>query len=514
MDENRKQHIAISGLIVAGLLLTVLALADIYQTVTTLDVPVWIPFAGNILVLVVNLVILSIAFKLIRTPELRSYASPVLKGLIVGGVLAAILLSWILLYQELRVRTSPYLTILAGVNFGALVGIGFGYVNAQRTERKKSLQQERDRISALFKNTTDAIVELEYDGGQLIIWDVNSRFEEYFGVKKDGVVGKTLSSVIGQTKEDSDREMIEEVIITGEGVTREVKRETSEGSREFLLQTVPIEDQGNLTRSFVIYTDISEQKRRENELAKVTAELSSTVRDLELSNAELEQFAYVASHDLQEPLRMVSSYMDLLDEEYSDKLDDEAKEYIWYATDGAKRMQKMVNELLTFSRVGERTLDREVVDMNQLLEGILVDLQVSIEEAEAEITSDALPEIFADGSQIRQVFQNLLANAIQYDDGTPQSIHVGVTETDDEYVFNVTDDGAGIDHSQHERIFEIFTRGQRNDEDDGTGIGLALCKKIVDAHDGTIDVESEKGKGTTFLVTLPKQSPETNHRKI
>jgi PAS domain S-box-containing protein len=246
----------------------------------------------------------------------------------------------------------------------------------------------------------------------------------------------------------------------------------------------------------IIIRDITERKRAEGQLRK-------TMEDLERSNRELGQFAYVASHDLQEPLRMVSSYTQLLARRYEDQLDQDARDFITYAVDGAGRMQRLINDLLAYSRVGTRGQAFLETDSGQVLEQAVANLRPAIEESAAVVTHDALPTIVADGSQLMQVFQNLLGNAIRFRADTRPVIHVGAQRRDGEWLFSVSDNGIGIEPQYHDRIFIIFQRLHPRDEYPGTGIGLALCKRIVERHGGRIWVESELGQGATFYFTIP-----------
>ncbi len=246
----------------------------------------------------------------------------------------------------------------------------------------------------------------------------------------------------------------------------------------------------------VSFHDISERKQAQQALAQKT-------EDLARSNAELEQFAYVASHDLQEPLRMVSSYTQLLARRYQGKLDQDADEFIAYAVDGASRMQRLINDLLAFSRVGTRGKPFEETDCNAVLKDVLDNLQLSIAESGAVVTSDELPTLMADATQLTQLFQNLLSNAIKFHGEQPPQIHVGVRRQDGVWIFSVRDNGIGIAPEFFERIFVIFQRLHSRDEYSGTGIGLAVCKRIVERHGGRIWLESEPGKGATFSFTLP-----------
>lgn len=231
-----------------------------------------------------------------------------------------------------------------------------------------------------------------------------------------------------------------------------------------------------------------------DELAKEVAErkeaeenLKQTMTELERSNSELERFAYVASHDLQEPLRMVSSYTQLLEKRYRDKLDADANEFINYAVGGAKRMQQLINDLLAYSRVGTRGKSFETTNCEAVLDAALANLEVAIHESSAVVTHDPLPEVEADEAQLVQLFQNLLDNAVKFHGEQPPCIHVSAAKKDDEWVFSVRDNGIGIDQQYFERVFVVFQRLHR-EEYRGTGIGLAIAQRIVHRHGGRIEV--------------------------
>ncbi len=227
------------------------------------------------------------------------------------------------------------------------------------------------------------------------------------------------------------------------------------------------------------------------------------IDELRESNERLEQFAYAASHDLQEPLRMVSSYLQLIEQRYADELDSDGEEFLAFAIDGAERMREMIDGLLAYSRVESQGDPFERVDLDEVLSNALEDLQFSIEEHGATITVDSLPTVNGDANQLRQVFQNLLDNAIEYSGDESPRAHVTAERDGDEWVITVTDEGIGIDPEATDRIFDVFQRLHTQEEYAGTGIGLALCQRIVERHGGTIWVESEPGEGATFSFTLP-----------
>ncbi len=246
----------------------------------------------------------------------------------------------------------------------------------------------------------------------------------------------------------------------------------------------------------------------EDRVAERTQQLEEANKELVRSNEELQLFAYVASHDLQEPLRMVASYTQLLSRRYKGKLDEDADDFIGFAVDGANRMQGLINDLLAYSRVGTKGKPLTPYNANDALELALSNLQVAIEDSGAVITHDELPVVMADSTQLTQLFQNLIGNAIKFSVEKPPRIEIGVKKQGGEWQISVHDNGIGIDPEYMERVFVIFQRLHTRDEYSGSGIGLAICKKVVERHEGRIWVESKKGEGSTFYFTLPLYNPE------
>ncbi len=278
-------------------------------------------------------------------------------------------------------------------------------------------------------------------------------------------------------------------------------------SLDSLIQTMiperPNQPDGAKVNILSILSDVSELESIAAYWSKIAEDNEQKAVDLERSNAELERFAYVASHDLQEPLRMVSSYVELLAKRYDDKLDKDAREFIGYAVDGAKRMRMLINDLLAYSRIGTHGKPFERTDSEVALNKACDNLKRAIEENGAEVDNDPLPTVIADEVQLIQLFQNLLENAIKYRNGKAPQIHVTAQRNGHEWVFSIRDNGIGIDPKFFDRIFVVFQQLHGHTEYSGSGIGLAITKKIVERHGGRIWVESRLGEGSTFYFTIP-----------
>jgi PAS domain S-box-containing protein len=278
-----------------------------------------------------------------------------------------------------------------------------------------------------------------------------------------------------------------------------------DGSYRWILNrsAVMLHEDGRPIKMYGSHLDITEWRAAEEALAQKAADLAQ-------SNEELQMFAYIASHDLQEPLRMVTSYLQLLNRKYAEQFDDEANEYIFFAVDGAKRMHQLINDLLAYSRIGTRGKELTEVDAQEVLNNVLRLMQFSISDNPATVTFDALPIVQADGSQLSQLFQNLISNAIKFQNDTPPVIHISVEKQEGVWLFSVKDNGIGIDPQSSTRIFDVFQRLHNRDTYPGTGIGLAICKKIVERHGGKIWVQSQPTMGATFYFTLPFADDNTN----
>jgi signal transduction histidine kinase len=272
---------------------------------------------------------------------------------------------------------------------------------------------------------------------------------------------------------------------------------------------------GDLAQSFdemaaALESRVGELQRAEAELKSLNEDLEKRVIDrtmeLKRSNEDLEQFAYVASHDLQEPLRMINNYLQLLRQRYKDQLDTNAHDFIGFALDGSKRMHQLIHDLLAYSRVGTHGKEFSVTESDQALDDALANLTVAIEESGARITRDVLPPVMGDEVQLTQLFQNLVGNAVKFRGEAVPEVHIGVQRKGSEWEYSVRDNGIGIAEQDYQRIFVVFQRLHSREKYPGTGIGLAVCKKIVERHGGRIWVESKPGRGTAFHFTIPSLS--------
>ncbi|WP_276255447.1 PAS domain S-box protein [Halomontanus rarus] len=352
-------------------------------------------------------------------------------------------------------------------------------------------RKERERELAKYETIVETIddgIYVKDDDGRFTM--VNDAYAELTGYDREELVGEHASLVVDEDTIQQSSAM-EAALTDGDGPdsTLEAMIQTADGDlvpTEGTIATIPADD-GEDNHVGVV-RDITERKERQ--------------RKLEESNKRLEQFAYAASHDLQEPLRMVSSYLQLIERRYEDELDEDGREFLGYAVDGADRMREMIDGLLEYSRVDARGDPFEPVDLAGIIADVREDLQVKIREHDAEITAASLPRVEGDSEQLRQVFQNLIDNALEYSGDEPPRVHIDANCDGDWWELSVRDEGIGIDPDDRERVFEVFQRLHTPDEHDGTGIGLALCKRIVERHEGDIWVDSEPGEGATFYVRL------------
>jgi PAS domain S-box-containing protein len=369
------------------------------------------------------------------------------------------------------------------------------------TDRKKAeerLRESETRFRSVTQTAADAIVSVDGEG-RIVSWNVGAG--RIFGYAEAEVLGRDVTLIMPEEYRGRHTEGLRRV---AEGAAPGILGvpQLFEGMRSNG-QTFPVEltlsrwDMDGGAYFTAILRDVTERRLAEAELAERT-------RELERSNAELQQFAYAASHDLQEPLRTVTSFLQLLQRRHGDALEDGAKEYIRFAVDGAARMHRLITDLLVYSRVTTHGRTFEAVRMDTVLANVLTNLRAAIEEAGAEVTADPLPEVEGDEAQMVSLLQNLVGNAIKYRaPGTAPRVHVGVRRDGARWTFSVRDNGIGIDPKYFERVFVIFQRLHARNEYEGTGIGLAVAKKIVERHGGEIWLESRPGEGSTFYFTLP-----------
>ncbi|MEW6734200.1 MAG: PAS domain S-box protein [Acidobacteriota bacterium] len=371
-----------------------------------------------------------------------------------------------------------------------------------------ALRSSEAKFLGLFESAPDAIIILDHKGRISL---VNSQVEKMFGYSRDELLGQSIEILVPERFRD--RHLGHRNAYYASPHTRPMGigldlyvlcKDGRELPVEISLSPLKLDDGLYITS---IVRDITERKKYEEYIKNINKELERRViertEELARSNADLEQFAYVASHDLQEPLRMVASYTQLLAKRYKNKLDADADEFIGYAVDGANRMQRLINDLLAYSRVNTRGKEFQPTNCEEVLARTLINLRLTIEESEAEITHDPLPIVSADVLQLGQVFQNLIANAIKFHGDARPHIHISAQRSENSWLFIFRDNGIGIDPQYFERIFVIFQRLHGPQDYTGSGIGLAICKKIIERHGGHIWVESKPGNGSAFHFTIP-----------
>jgi PAS domain S-box-containing protein len=363
-------------------------------------------------------------------------------------------------------------------------------------ESENHLAQMEARYRGLLEAAPDAMVVVD-EAGRIVLLNVQA--EKRFGYSRDELVGQKVTNIIPEGF--AERLIADGTRTTAEALAQqigtgiELKGRCKDGT-EFPIEIMlsPLESaEGILVTAAV--RDITTRKRAESQLM-------NKIEELNRSNAELEQFASLASHDLQEPLRMVGSYTQLIAKRYKGKLGSDADEFIGFAVDGANRMQRLIQDLLVYSRVGTGEADLLNTSSEEALREAIKNLRGSIEERGALVTHDPLPIVQADERQLTQLFQNLVGNAIKYQNPGIPRVHISATRKDKKWMFSVKDNGLGIESRYFEKIFVMFQRLHKREEFTGTGIGLAICKKIVERHGGRISVESQPGHGSTFHFAL------------
>jgi PAS domain S-box-containing protein len=421
----------------------------------------------------------------------------------------SVVIEWPMGEQHWLISTSPVRDddgeVVGGVSVATDV--------TQLKRAREDLVRERGMLQAVLDNMVEGVV-MANERGEFVVF--NPAAEDILGTGATDAGPSQWSEEYGLFLGDGEtpfppHELPLARALEGESADEVEILSRHRGKPDGVLLEVtgrPIHDEeGQRIGGLAVFRDVTEKHRVQEELAQHRSEL-------ERSNAELEQFAYVASHDLQEPLRMVASYTQLLSRRYRGKLDEDADEFIGYAVGGATRMQALINDLLAYSRVQRKELELTAVDTGQAVKAAVQNLHAAIEERDAIVAvDDDLPAIQGDMTQLTQLFQNLIGNALKFStDGRPE-VHVSVRRRPGEWVFSVSDNGIGIDPQHAERIFEVFQRLHTRQEYPGTGIGLAVCKKIVERIGGRIWVQSEPGAGATFSFAVPAER-RSGHARI
>jgi PAS domain S-box-containing protein len=400
-----------------------------------------------------------------------------------------------------RLRQIKTILIL-GTILGLFINIAAAWSVQRESSRRgfaeEALKDSEEKFRGLLEAAPDAMVVSQ--SGEIVL--VNVQAERQFGYRREELLHQPIEILIPdpfliQDPTDEKKDAISPRLREG-GVGLELFGLRKDGS-EFPVEIMvsPLENSTGILMTTAI-RDITVRKKSEEQLAQTAAELKR-------SNEELQQFASVASHDLQEPLRMVASYTQLLAKRYKGQLDADADEFIGYAVDGCNRMQGLIQDLLTYSRAGTKGKVLREISGEKILNEVLMNLGRTIEESGATVTHDSLPTITTDDTQLVQVLQNLVGNAIKYRGAAPPHVHVSAAKNGgNEWVFSVRDNGLGIDSQYFERIFVIFQRLHGRQDFEGTGIGLAICKKIVERLGGRIWVESQLEKGSIFHFALPE----------
>ena len=378
----------------------------------------------------------------------------------------------------------------------------------ERKQAEEALRESESRFRRVVDSNMIGIIFWDVNGN---ILEANDAFLEIVGYTQEDMVPDKIGwkDITPAEYHHLDEQGIEEIAAAGICTPFEKEYIRKDGSRVPVLVGGAILE-GYEDRGVCFVINISDAVAAATQRKRMEHALAEQAKELARSNADLAQFAYVASHDLQEPLRMVASYTQLLSRRYKGKLDEDADEFIAFAVDGANRMQKLIKDLLEYSRIGTRGKQLAPVECESIFEDAIANLQIAIEESGAIVKRDRLPTVWGDRTQLGQLLQNLIGNAIKFCENPPPRIHVSAQKGENEWIFSVCDNGIGIEPDQRDRIFVIFQRLHSRAEYPGTGIGLALCKKIVERHGGQIWVQSQPGQGSVFHFTIPLTGVDVN----
>lgn len=361
--------------------------------------------------------------------------------------------------------------------------------------------------TALVAGSIDAIMGMTRDG-HITSW--NPAAVEMYGYSTDEALGRPLAALFPEARRHEADEILKTLDAEGRLVQFETEHVGRGGSPvEVSMNMSPIRDEEcHMVAASAMIRDISVRRRHEAELARAQAQLERHSRDLERSNADLEQFAYVASHDLAEPLRAITGFLQLLERRYANQLDETAGRYIAHTLDGATRMRSLLEDLLAYSRAGRTPTASTEIDVNEVVENVRASLGPSLSESDATVETSGLPVLKNYESQLTQLFQNLISNAVKFRGDTAPRVRVEAERTDGAWRFSVADNGIGIEPQHAERIFVPFKRLHSREAYPGTGIGLGICKKIVESQGGHIDVAPSPEGGSVVTFTLPDPDPD------
>jgi PAS domain S-box-containing protein len=393
--------------------------------------------------------------------------------------------------------------------------VGASVIVRDRTERKRAEEAMREVQEAFRRAFDDAPIGMALFGVEAgergTLLQVNGSMSQITGYSARELASLTLEEITHPADADVERPLADR-LLSGEVPNYQIEKRyvRGDGGIVWVMHNASIahDSSGRLLYGIAQIQDITRRKQTEDRLARVASELERRAAELERSNSDLQEFAYVASHDLSEPLRMVSSYVQLLARRYQDRLDSDANEFIGFAVDGVNRMQRLIDDLLAYSRAGTAEYRFGPVDVRHLVQDTLAGMQTTVAESGATIVVDELPEVWGDEGQLRQLFQNLIGNGIKFRADEPPRVEVTAERQDRAWLFRVSDNGIGIDPRHAERIFSVFKRLHGRDEYPGSGIGLSICKRIVERHHGRITVEQRESGGTTFAFTIPDREEQ------
>jgi PAS domain S-box-containing protein len=364
---------------------------------------------------------------------------------------------------------------------------------SKRKENENKLRFQAD----ILKNVRDCVIVYDLQG-KIIYW--NKGAESVYGYAGEEILGENIAKLYLKNDDNQLMHDLKEIRESGE-YTGEWEGKRKDGSKVIvdIMETVMLDVNGEITGIIGISRDITERKQMEKER-------ETLLEELKRSNEELRQFAYITSHDMQEPLRTIASFTQLLERRYKNRLDDDADEFMDYIVEASIRMKQMILDLLEYSKIGRNEKEFHAVDMEEVLNDIIINLHDLIERTDAEITHDPLPIVIGERDNLFRVLQNLIGNAIKFrKPDEPSKVYISAKYKKDKYIFSVKDNGIGIEKQYMERIFTIFQRLHTKDKYEGTGIGLSIVKRIIERHGGRIWVESEPGVGSTFYFTLKNE---------